>query len=159
MVNEIHDALIKHDKHKAVGVRSKGAPESCLERPFMRIGGREIYRGIFMKASILLHSFASYHPYMGGNKRTALTVTYWFLHVNGYDFIFPSDTFEFMRSIADDKIKYIYINSIVKWIRKACIKNMFYDMNEDVVIALFNNKRVSLRGGKYILGYTTDIRQ
>ena len=61
------------------GVRDRSALESALSRP--RSG---YYRDIVEEAAALLESLWQNHPFVDGNKRTAVTVAAAFLRVNGY---------------------------------------------------------------------------
>jgi death on curing protein len=63
----------------APGVRDRGALESALARP--RSG---YYADIIQQAAALLESLSQNHPFVDGNKRTAIAVTAAFLRVNGY---------------------------------------------------------------------------
>ena len=63
-----------------------------------------MYPGIFMKASVLMHSFAGpFHPFIEGNKRTALLLTDLFLTINGYSFTFPIDVVDYLGFIGEVK--------------------------------------------------------
>ena len=100
IIKILHDEVI--GVRGTRGIKSKGTLESCLERPFMRIYGHEVFPVIFMKAGKLLHCIAGpFHPFIDGNKRTALLTTSLFLHVNGYTFEFPDDVVDFMLLIAE----------------------------------------------------------
>ena len=131
IVKILHDEVISVRGTR--GIKSKGTLESCLERPFMRIFGHEVFPGIFMKAGKLLHCIAGpFHPFIDGNKRTALLTTSLFLHVNGYTFEFPDDVVDFMLLIAKGKIK--SIRRISKWIKKSCTKNDWYVVDDELVM-------------------------
>ena len=61
-----------------MGLRDMGALESALMRPMMGY-----YDGIVEEAAALLESLAMNHPFVDGNKRTALGVVDTFLRLNG----------------------------------------------------------------------------
>ncbi len=63
----------------AVGIRDRGALEGAVARP--QIG---YYDDIIQEAAALWESLSQNHPFIDGNKRTAVTVTAAFLKVNGY---------------------------------------------------------------------------
>ena len=63
----------------ALGIRDIGALESAVMRP--QIG---YYDGLVQEATALLESLAMNHPFLDGNKRTALGATEAFLGLNGY---------------------------------------------------------------------------
>ena len=73
----IHDALIS-ETGGSYGLRDMGALESAVLRPQMGY-----YDGIVEEAAAMLESLAMNHPFVDGNKRTALASTDVFLRKNG----------------------------------------------------------------------------
>ena len=73
----LHDALV-HETGGSLGLRDMGALASAIMRP--QIG---YYDGIIEEAAALLESLAMNHPFVDGNKRTALASTDIFLRLNG----------------------------------------------------------------------------
>lgn len=69
------------------GVRDIGLVESAVARPRATFGGKYLYHSIFDKAAALLQSLLKNHPFVDGNKRTALTSAGVFLKKNGYKLI------------------------------------------------------------------------
>lgn len=65
------------------GVRDWDLLASALGRPQATFGGEDLYPDIFLKAAALVQSISSNHPFVDGNKRTALTTLEYFLHLNG----------------------------------------------------------------------------
>ncbi|HEY3683674.1 MAG TPA: type II toxin-antitoxin system death-on-curing family toxin [Streptosporangiaceae bacterium] len=63
-------------------VRDLGLLESALHRPSTTLFGREAYPDTVTKATALLHSLASNHPLIDGNKRLAWVATVVFLALN-----------------------------------------------------------------------------
>jgi len=66
------------------GVRDMGLLESALARPQATFDHSDRYPGLWLKAAALMHSLVLNHPFVDGNKRTALAATAIFLEVNGY---------------------------------------------------------------------------
>lgn len=64
------------------GVRDLTLLESALARSQATFGGDELYPTIFLKAGALLHSLAKNHPFVDGNKRTAIACANFFLEDN-----------------------------------------------------------------------------
>ena len=62
----------------SMGLRDMGALESALFRPQMGY-----YQGLTEEAAALMESLAMNHPFIDGNKRTALAATDSFLRMNG----------------------------------------------------------------------------
>lgn len=65
------------------GVRDLGLLKSALARPQATFGGLDLYPDIFHQAAALMESLVSNHPFLDGNKRTAITATALFLKRNG----------------------------------------------------------------------------
>jgi death on curing protein len=63
----------------APGIRDRAALESALGRP-----QSGYYRDVIEQAAALLESLSQNHPFIDGNKRTAIAVTAAFLRVNGF---------------------------------------------------------------------------
>lgn len=61
------------------GVRDRGALEAALARP--QTG---YYDDVVQQAAALMESLSDNHPFIDGNKRTAIAVAAGFLRVNGY---------------------------------------------------------------------------
>ena len=69
------------------GLRDVGLLESAVFRPQASFDGKDLYLTIFDKAAALLQSLLKNHPFVDGNKRTALTSAGIFLKINGYNLI------------------------------------------------------------------------
>lgn len=65
------------------GVHDLGLLESAVARPQSTYGGEDLYDGLFSKAAALLESLARNHPFVDGNKRTAIAAASLFLRING----------------------------------------------------------------------------
>ncbi|MFR9675023.1 type II toxin-antitoxin system death-on-curing family toxin [Streptomyces sp. TR06-5] len=73
------------------GVRDWGLLESAVARPQATVFGQEAYPGLFEKAAALLHSLASNHSLVDGNKRTGWASAIVFLDINSHPLIEPLD--------------------------------------------------------------------
>ena len=73
----IHDDLIR-ETGGATGLRDPGVLASAMMRP--QLG---YYEDIIEEAAAMLESLAMNHPFIDGNKRTALATTDSFLRING----------------------------------------------------------------------------
>jgi death on curing protein len=65
------------------GVRDLGALLAATARPQATFGGNDLYPAIHDKAAAVLESLIRSHPFMDGNKRTAITAAGLFLRRNG----------------------------------------------------------------------------
>lgn len=82
----IHNRAVKRFGG-AFGIRDLGLIESAVARPQSGFGGEYLYKNIYDMAAALLQSILKNHPFIDGNKRTALSSTAIFLKVNGYKLI------------------------------------------------------------------------
>lgn len=62
--------------------RSPNTLESCLAMPFMKFGGKFLYKTLTARASILFYLMIKNHPFRNGNKRIAMTTLFVFLYGN-----------------------------------------------------------------------------
>ncbi|WP_293806049.1 type II toxin-antitoxin system death-on-curing family toxin [uncultured Bosea sp.] len=81
-----------HDEQLAihgggVGLRDEGMLASALERPVNKWSYENA--GLPELAAAYAFGLAKNHPFVDGNKRTALLALYTFLYINGVDFIVP----------------------------------------------------------------------
>lgn len=79
----IHDQMVLRFGG-SFGVRDLKLLESAILRPQSSFDGTDLYPTIFDKAAALLQSLLKNHPFIDGNKRTALSSTGIFLELNGY---------------------------------------------------------------------------
>ncbi len=68
---------------QAPQVRDHGLLQSALARPQATAFGEDAYADIHHKAAALLHSLATNHPLVDGNKRLALAATLALYGMNG----------------------------------------------------------------------------
>jgi len=66
------------------GIRDIGLLQSSVERPKATFEGKDLYPDVFHKASALMESLIKNHPFIDGNKRTAITAAGIFLQINGH---------------------------------------------------------------------------
>lgn len=84
MVPAIHDEAVEMFGGTA-GIRDEGLIESALSRPQNRYG-YETEATLFDLAASLCHGICKNHPFLDGNKRTALLSARAFLFLNGFAF-------------------------------------------------------------------------
>lgn len=73
------------------GVRDIGGLIAACERPKAVFNGKDLYPGIFEKAGAIFESLILNHPFLDGNKRTAITAAARFLFQNGYELVASSE--------------------------------------------------------------------
>ena len=109
-------ALVVDETGGSHGVRDTGLLQSIAAKPAARFGGKELYKGIFPKAAVLLEAIANYHVFFDGNKRTSLIVAARFLALNGYTFAASNTNAETM--ILGVATKEAGVEEIVLWLKK-----------------------------------------
>ena len=98
------------------GVRDLGLLQSAITRPQASFEGSELYPDIYTKAAALLESLANNHPFLDGNKRTAITATALFMKYNGYRLTASNDeVVTFMMAVAQGEM---HFDAITDWFRK-----------------------------------------
>ena len=68
----------------AQGVRDIGALQAAAARPHATFGGGDLYPTPFAKAAAIMESLIKNHPFLDGNKRTAITTAGILLRQHGY---------------------------------------------------------------------------
>lgn len=69
------------------GLRDTSLLESAINRPRATFGKTDLYPTLFDKAGALCHSLVKNHPFVDGNKRTALFAAMVTIERNGYTFL------------------------------------------------------------------------
>lgn len=108
------------DEKVALGVISLALLESALANPAAGLFDQELYPTIYDKAAILLETLTENHPFVDGNKRTAMCATEMFMHLNGYILnIEPLHFSDFCLKIAKGEAKF---KEIVEFFKKRSAK-------------------------------------
>lgn len=82
---------IAHRILPEVALRDGGLLESALARPAATVFGVAAYPDLHSKAAALLHSLATNHGLVDGNKRLSLAAVIAFLGINGHRLIMTND--------------------------------------------------------------------
>jgi len=100
-------------------VRDIGLVEGCLARPKTSLFGDAAYPSLSDKAAALMHSVATSHPLIDGNKRSAWALMVTFLAVNDYQVLAETDdAFEFVLKVAQSTLE---IPEISSWIQQRLV--------------------------------------
>jgi death on curing protein len=111
----IHSRLIQ-ETGGAHGVRDLSMLLSALGRPETTFDGNELYVDVFSKGAALLDSLIRNHPFLDGNKRTAITATGLFLRLNGYSLTVDND--EMVRFTLACAQAQVSLEKISAWLEK-----------------------------------------
>jgi death-on-curing protein len=97
----IHDDILDEYPDTEPGIRNREDIEFALE--FVQEGHfGERPQTIHEKAYHLLRLLTANHPFVDGNKRTALDTTATFYFFNGYDFRFDDEVRDILQQFASD---------------------------------------------------------
>lgn len=98
------------------GLRDLGLLESTVGRPQASFDGDDLYKTIFDKAAALFQSLLKNHPFVDGNKRTALASSGIFLKINGYRLTNThEEEVEFAVSVDNQNLSF---EEIAQWLEK-----------------------------------------
>ena len=84
IVREIHQAAIRNFGGSD-GIRENALLESAVAAPQATFGGKAIYASLTEIAAAYLYYLCRNHPFIDGNKRTALGACLVFLRLNGVE--------------------------------------------------------------------------
>lgn len=136
-ISFIHDYLVRffeesEDPISPPGIKSEESLRSAIARPFMSVGGKDAYPGIFLKAAALFHSIINNHSFHNGNKRTALLTTIVFLSDNNWWISRANDDelFEFTRQAAAHELcenRDNELSFIADWFRSNCRRRVTHN--------------------------------
>jgi death on curing protein len=93
------------------GLRDQGQLEAALYRP--QTG---YYPDVIAEAAALWESLSQNHPFIDGNKRTALAGVYTFLLINGYEITADADELWAFISDLYERLAFRY-EAIEPWLR------------------------------------------
>lgn len=95
--------------HSTSGLRSAiGAPRQTFDR-------KDLHFGVLTKAAALMRSLIENHPFINGNKRTAVISTVIFLEDNGYELTVPDRK---LLRLATGVALGMSLERIERWLKK-----------------------------------------
>lgn len=110
---EIH-ALVIAETGGSNGLRDLGRLEASLATQTQNVFGQELYQTVIDKSAALIRSIIADHPFVDGNKRTAMLVGLTFLDINDVHIeVSKGDVENFAVKIALDKLD---ISAISSWL-------------------------------------------
>lgn len=97
------------------GVRDLGLLQSALATPRATFDGQFLHSTLFDMASAYLFHICRNHPFVGGNKRTALVCALVFLDMNGISIEDPEGAlYDLTMRVASGKVDKAEIASVLK---------------------------------------------
>ena len=101
---EIH-SLVVEATGGSLGLRDLGRLESAVATQTQHVFGEELYPAVVDKAAALIRSIVADHPFVDGNKRTALLAGLTLLRMNGMLFAAqPGEIEDYAVKIATHKL-------------------------------------------------------
>jgi death-on-curing protein len=96
------------------GIRDKRLLESAVLSCYQTFGGEELYPTVIEKAARMAFAICKNHPFIDGNKRTAIVSMLVILRIKGISLLYTqSELVELGLKIAENIIEY---EEIVMWI-------------------------------------------
>lgn len=116
----IHEQIVEEGDTTEPGVRSEDAIESALQ--YVSTGYfNEAPQTIHEKAVHLMRLLVADHPFVDGNKRTALRTVVVFYMMNGYTFEYGNEIRALLRRFATDEAE-VDVETAVVYFR-ACARH------------------------------------
>ena len=111
----IHYRLIE-ETGGSHGIRDIQMLQSAVTRPMGTFSRNDLYPNLFLKASALMHSIIKNHPFVDGNKRTAITAASIFLLRNNCRITASNKELErFTLKVAVEDVE---LQEIAKWLER-----------------------------------------
>jgi death-on-curing protein len=114
---EIH-AFVVERTGGDVGLRDLGRLESAIAAQTQNVFGEDLYPGIIDKSAAIIRSIIADHPFVDGNKRTAILSGLTLLKLN--DIIFsgrPGEIEDFAVKVAVERLD---VTHIAQWLHGHC---------------------------------------
>ncbi len=122
----VEDILLLHfkiieDYGGSHGVRSEDRLQSVAAGPAQEVFGTMLYSSLFEQAAVYLRGIVADHPFVDGNKRTAVTVAGIFLSRGGHELAAtPWRLEDFAVQVAVDHLD---IPAIAAWLQAHSRRN------------------------------------
>jgi death-on-curing protein len=111
---EIH-ALVVEATGGSAGLRDLGRLEAAIATQTQNVFGEELYSSVFDKAAAIIRGIIADHPFINGNKRTAMLAGLTLLELNKIEFTAHSGEIEDFA--VDIATKHIDVPRISNWLQ------------------------------------------
>ncbi|MFP4006225.1 MAG: type II toxin-antitoxin system death-on-curing family toxin [Candidatus Hadarchaeia archaeon] len=113
----MHERVLENDPNVEEGYSNKGLIGACMDRAVSDFYGETQFEGIYDKTAALIQGLINFHPFVDGNKRTALLSSIFFLFFHGHKFsIIREDILNTFRGIAKEEID--DFDTISRWVER-----------------------------------------
>lgn len=111
---ELH-ALVIGETGGSDGLRDLGRLESVIATQTQNVFGEELYTTLFEKGAAIIRGIIADHPFIDGNKRTAMLTGLTFLELNELSFVAEIGELEdFAVSVTTDRLE---VAEIAAWLK------------------------------------------
>ena len=111
---QLHVLAVKHSGG-STGVRDHGRLEAAIAAQSQEVFEQELYPSLHEKAAAMIRGIVQDHPFVDGNKRTAMLAGLTLLEVNSMEFVAKEGELEdFAVKIATDHLE---VSAIAEWLR------------------------------------------
>lgn len=98
------------------GLRDIGRLEAALATQTQEVFGTELYAGVHEKAAAMIRGIVADHPFVDGNKRTAMLAGLTLLRLNGFSLRVSNHELEdFAVQVA---VEHLSVEDIAKWLEE-----------------------------------------
>ena len=104
--------------------------DAAIGRMQTSYGGRELFPSLYEKASALIHSIVTTHPFEDGNKRTGLITGLQFLYDNGLSYKHDVSDEELANKVIDLAANRISQKELADWIKERFERHVFENTSE-----------------------------
>lgn len=113
---QIHSIVID-ETGGSHGVRDRNPITALGDLPRQKAFGQELYPTVFLKAAVYMRNIIFSHPFIDGNKRTAMAAGSVFLELNGYRIVVKKGGVEaFALKIIK---KHLDLPAIAAWLQES----------------------------------------
>ncbi len=99
----------------AQGIRDEGLLDSAVNGCYQTFGGEELYPTVMEKAARMAFAICKNHPFIDGNKRTAVTSMLVILRLNGVSLLYTqTELVDLGFGIAEGTVEY---DDIIVWLQ------------------------------------------
>lgn len=121
----LEDVLFIHEQEISVSggepsIRDKDGVMACIDAPSVSFGGEYLF-DVFGMAATYITCITTRHPFVDGNKRTALASCLTFLYLNGYS-VEESYELELADLVLDFVTKKITKEQVIEHLSKAAVR-------------------------------------
>ena len=111
---ELH-VLVIQETGGSDGLRDLGRLESAVAAQHQSVFGESLYKTIYEKAAAICRGVIADHPFVDGNKRTAMLACITLLEINGY--IFSAKQGEIEDFAVGVAVEHLDVPAIAAWLK------------------------------------------